>query len=352
MKKKLLMNVWIMLALFTCVGISSCSDNDEDGTKGHQVLRLVDKSGNPIGGISGGDCNLTGSAENLTLRVMSDLDWEITISEGNEWFKADITKGSGSKEISFTVAENEGLEERKATVILSTTQNSSVQDFVLNCIQPGGPRLIVTPENTSVEKEGKDVTIAINTNLPSLKCIIPENVKWITQKSLTNKQLILTVAASDIAKIRTATVEITSESAAYPTTKSIEIRQAGAVDMAELLDVKFNADGTAEDLSAMKMPIKAFAGSTLSMIENETFGYIAKFDPVTINANKITSGFYIVDFTQNLIFQNAIADGFSMELYVTAKDYGESGPIPMGCHGGGIYFSACASGGQLFCCVQ
>ena len=172
MKKKLLMNVWIMLALFTCVGISSCSDNDEDGTKGHQVLRLVDKSGNPIGGISGGDCNLTGSAENLTLRVMSDLDWEITISEGNEWFKADITKGSGSKEISFTVAENEGLEERKATVILSTTQNSSVQDFVLNCIQPGGPRLIVTPENTSVEKEGKDVTIAINTNLPSLKCII------------------------------------------------------------------------------------------------------------------------------------------------------------------------------------
>ena len=174
------------------------------------------------------------------------------------------------------------MEERKATVILSTTQNSSVQDFVLNCIQPGGPRLIVTPENTSVEKEGKDVTIAINTNLPSLKCIIPENVKWITQKSLTNKQLILTVAASDIAKIRTATVEITSESAAYPTTKSIEIRQAGAVDMAELLDVKFNADGTAEDLSAMKMPIKAFAGSTLSMIENETFGYIAKFDPVTI----------------------------------------------------------------------
>ena len=82
--------------------------------------------------------------------------------------------------------------------------------------------------------------------------------------------------------------------------------------------------------SAMKMPIKAFAGSTLSMIENETFGYIAKFDLVTINANKITSGFYIVDFTQNLIFQNAIADGFSMELYVTAKDYGESGPIPMG----------------------
>ena len=130
-------------------------------------------------------------------------------------------------------------------------------------------------------------------------------------------------------------MEITSESAAYPTTKSIEIRQAGAVDMAELLDAKFNADGTAEDLSAMKMPIKAFAGSTLSMIENETFGYIAKFDPVTINANKITSGFYIVDFTQNLIFQNAIADGFSMELYVTAKDYGESGPIPMGCHGGG-----------------
>lgn len=38
-------------------------------------------------------------------------------------------------------------------------------------------------------------------------------------KSLTNKQLVLTVAASDIAKIRTATVEVTSESPAYPTTK-------------------------------------------------------------------------------------------------------------------------------------
>lgn len=93
--------------------------------------------------------------------------------------------------------------------------------------------------------------------------------------------------------------------------------------MAELLDVKFNADGTAEDLSAMKMPIKTFAGPTLTMIENETFGYIAKFDPATVNQNKITSGFYTVDFTQNISFQNAIADGFSMELYVTAKDYGE-----------------------------
>ena len=76
MKKKLLMNVWIMLALFTCVGISSCSDNDEDGTKGHQVLRLVDKSGNPIGGISGGDCNLTGSAE-------SDVRFRL----GNNYFR-------------------------------------------------------------------------------------------------------------------------------------------------------------------------------------------------------------------------------------------------------------------------
>jgi cytidyltransferase-like protein len=103
-----------------------------------------------------------------------------------------------------------------------------------------------------------------------------------------------------------------------------------------LLDVKFNADGTAEDLSAMKMPIKTFAGPTLTMIENETFGYIAKFDPETVNQNKITSGFYTVDFTQNISFQNAIADGFSMELYVTAKDYGESAPIPMGCHGGGL----------------
>lgn len=97
MKKKLLMNVWIMLALFTCVGISSCSDNDEDGTKGHQVLRLVDKSGNPIGGISGGDCNLTGSAENLTLRVMSDLDMGNNYFRRQRMVKADITKGSGQK---------------------------------------------------------------------------------------------------------------------------------------------------------------------------------------------------------------------------------------------------------------
>ena len=42
------------------------------------------------------------------------------------------------------------------------------------------------------------------------------------------------------------------------------------------------------------------------MIENETFGYIAKFDPETVNQNKITSGFYTVDFTQNISFQNAM----------------------------------------------
>ena len=82
MKKNLLMNVWMMLALFMCMGIFSCSDNSEDGVKEPPVLRLVDKNGNSVGGISGGDYNLTGNVENLTLRVMSNLDWKITIPEG------------------------------------------------------------------------------------------------------------------------------------------------------------------------------------------------------------------------------------------------------------------------------
>lgn len=70
------MNVWMMLALFMCMGIFSCSDNSEDGVKEPPVLRLVDKNGNSVGGISGGDYNLTGNVENLTLRVMSNLDWK------------------------------------------------------------------------------------------------------------------------------------------------------------------------------------------------------------------------------------------------------------------------------------
>ena len=97
MKKNLLMNVWMMLALFMCMGIISCSDNSEDGVKEPPVLRLVDKNGNSVGGISGGDYNLTGNVENLTLRVMSNLDWKITIPEGNEWFKVDIAEGVGFK---------------------------------------------------------------------------------------------------------------------------------------------------------------------------------------------------------------------------------------------------------------
>ncbi|MFA6819102.1 MAG: LamG-like jellyroll fold domain-containing protein [Bacteroidaceae bacterium] len=92
---------------------------------------------------------------------------------------------------------------------------------------------------------------------------------------------------------------------------------------ADLLDVQFNADGTATDISPMANTIQAISGAGLKTYFNNGYQhYVARFDNTWAGT---PTGYYKIDYSQNQKFQDLLAQGHSMEAVVMA-DYGETIP--------------------------
>ena len=92
--------------------------------------------------------------------------------------------------------------------------------------------------------------------------------------------------------------------------------------VADILDVQFNEDGTATDLSPMKLPIEVKGGEALKTYYSNTYQrYVANFNNVWGKGN--TSANYKVDFENNEAVRNALADGHTLEAVVMADYDGE-----------------------------
>lgn len=87
--------------------------------------------------------------------------------------------------------------------------------------------------------------------------------------------------------------------------------------VADMLDVQFNADGTAEDISPMKLPVERI-GENTSTYYNDGFGaVVAKFNNTW--GDNGSSGFRF-DYEQNEDFLSKLSDGHTLEV-VAMGDY-------------------------------
>ena len=88
--------------------------------------------------------------------------------------------------------------------------------------------------------------------------------------------------------------------------------------VADILDVQFNADGTATDVSPMHNNVETKASGALTTYFSNTYGrYVAKFANTWAGS---TSGYYKIDYSSNQVFKDALADGHTLEAVVMA-DY-------------------------------
>lgn len=101
-------------------------------------------------------------------------------------------------------------------------------------------------------------------------------------------------------------------------TVSIPVYQKGRgviVDtpVADLLDVVFNSDGTASDISESAMNVSFVKGQPAVCYYNETYGRnVAHYNHKL--ASTVSAGYHEIDYTDNIEFQNALADGHSLEV--------------------------------------
>ncbi len=82
---------------------------------------------------------------------------------------------------------------------------------------------------------------------------------------------------------------------------------------ADLLNVVFKEDGTAEDVSPMKFPVER--GGTATTEWDAAFNcYAAKIEGNTWASSNVANQFYRIDYTNNTAFKNALADGHTLEV--------------------------------------
>ena len=91
---------------------------------------------------------------------------------------------------------------------------------------------------------------------------------------------------------------------------------------ADILDVVFNEDGTATDISPMANEIRTFASDKLKTYYNPTYGrYAAHFDNPWAGA---ASGYYRIDYQNNDTFKKALENGHTLEVVVMADEVNNS----------------------------
>ena len=87
--------------------------------------------------------------------------------------------------------------------------------------------------------------------------------------------------------------------------------------VADVLDVVFKTDGTAEDVSPMHNVVTTSSGGAVSTYFSSTYKrYVARFGNTWAGS---TSGFYKIDYSNNTAFKNALADGHTLEAVVMAN---------------------------------
>ena len=94
------------------------------------------------------------------------------------------------------------------------------------------------------------------------------------------------------------------------------------VPVADVLDIKFNQDGTATDVSPMHNNVETVKTDALLTYYNDNFGqYVARFDNSYGSGN--ASSYYKVDYKDNADFLNALKSGHTFETVVMADYNGD-----------------------------
>lgn len=93
------------------------------------------------------------------------------------------------------------------------------------------------------------------------------------------------------------------------------------IPCADMLDVVFNSDGSAVDVSPMRNNIVNHDATTV--YDNQMGRYVARFNNNTWGAGPANQ-WYSIDYTNNWDFRNALADGHTIEAVVRA-DFSASG---------------------------
>ena len=115
---------------------------------------------------------------------------------------------------------------------------------------------------------------------------------------------------------------------------------------ADLLDVVFHADGTAEDVSPLRNEVLSYPGTALTCYYHDVYKRIVTNYTHTPGQNTRKDSYYRVDYYTNETFKNGLDDGHTLEVvFRSNENKGTAEYKPFAAHqAGGTGFLICKEG--------
>ncbi len=299
MKKSVVMNLVLMALLFASF---SCK---KDEMADPFFIRLETEQGEIIELLP-----VTADGLSKLFNVKSNGSWKISKSDNNiSWIT--INPDTGNKDGSFNlfIEANPNIEKR--TEKLSCMIDGE-ELAVLQIEQAGRyPDFHVTTSPEKIPGKGGEIEFTITSDVEWDYAIVEAN--WLIEKSKSSNSLILEALENDSEIERLAIVKFSLPSL-EGISQEVSISQGGMIvwPVADLLDIVFKADGTAEDVSALRYNIITIDGLAMTTVYSNRFErYIARFNHSP--GSSVSAGYYKRDYTTDQNFKNALSDGHTLE---------------------------------------
>ncbi len=194
--------------------------------KGEERVFDTDGEGNYVVEAVGGE---------VKVKVTTNLEYTVEIpAEAKEWLSVADTRAVIREEtLTFTVAKNETLDERSATVELKGAEGKVLQSISFKQKEYGGT--IEVDKEYVVNAEGGELEVKLSTDIDFTTSIPEEAKSWISiveTRSMRSESLTFNIAINDDVKERSATINL--QNAKGNDVASFVIRQKGGDAVLEL----------------------------------------------------------------------------------------------------------------------
>lgn len=209
----------------------------------------------------------------------------------------------------------------------------------------------IASENGNVPYEGATVVFTVTTD-GRWTYVTDDSAGWLGRSAVDGNTLAVVVPENTVSKERSGQIKFISvsdptlvETVTLMQDASPEAPQAQA-PKADLLDVVFHADGTAEDVSPLKNEVLFYPGTALTCYYHDVYKRIVTNYTHTPGQGSRKDSYYRVDYYTNETFKQGLDDGHTLEVVLRSnRNDGTKEYKPFSAHeAGGTGFLICKEG--------
>lgn len=256
---------------------------------------------------------INGKAQYVDFKVYASELWNAQVSGSSAFVLPVSSGGSGTTVCQLKVEANESGAQRVAVV--DFTLGNVKKTFTVTQEQQK-PYLDVNPVEYQASAEGEEFTISVDTNQSEWDFKTEDDASWITVVSKDADKVVFSVPENTKGPRSVDYVFYAVSNPDLVAICSISQNKVADPPVADMLDVIFNADRSAKDISAMGMKVDSDRlDENVSVKKLDKYNcYAACFNNSSIARTSLDKGYYRVPYVASDKFGTALSNGFTYEL--------------------------------------